>query len=286
MGHAIAQVFAETGYKVRGYDDVPAARESLFARIRSNGAKPAALKRIQVFDTVEATVTGADFVLEAVREDLQVKQKIFAQMEKVVSPKTILASNTSTFPMTKIAAKLKHPGRCIDMHWFNPPHIVPLVEVVPGRKTSAATVAATLELARRAGKLPVHVRKEIPGFIANRIQIAIARECFDLWQRGVASPRDIDLAVTSSLGFRLAIIGPLQVGDFTGLDVVEKVYSLLAPQICSSKKVPAIVRKCVKAGKLGIKTGSGIYQYTPKSAAATREMRDRKFAALAKLLYP
>src|SRR5262245_9428163 len=108
--------------------------------------------------------------------------------------------------MTKIAARLKHPGRCIDMHWFNPPHIIPLVEVVPGRKTSPATVKTTLELARRAGKLPVHVRKEIPGFIGNRVQVAMAREVFDLWQSGVASAEDIDRAVCSGLGIRLAAL--------------------------------------------------------------------------------
>lgn len=286
MGHGIAQVFAAAGYRVRGFDDVPAARDSLHARVRNNGAKTATLKRIQVFDTVAAAVTGAHFVLEAVREDLPTKQKIFAEIEAVVSPKAILASNTSTFPMTKIATRLKHPERCVNLHWFNPPHIVPLVEVVPGRKTSTQTVKTTIELARRAGKLPVHVRKEIPGFIVNRVQIAMLREVFDLWEHGVASAEDIDRAVSASIGFRLAAIGPLLVGDFGGLDIFQKVYQVLAPTLRSNQQVPRGVAKLVAAGHYGMKAGQGIYRYTPESIAAKRAERDRKFSALAKLLYP
>lgn len=286
MGHAIAQVFAEKGYRVRGYDDVPAARESLPARIRRNGAKPAILKRITLFDTVEAAVTGADFVLEAVREDLPTKQKLFARMEKVVSPKTILASNTSTFPMTKIAARLKHPGRCIDMHWFNPPHIVPVVEVVPGKKTTPATVAATMALARNSGKIPVHVRQELPGFIVNRVQAALNREVWDLWQRGVASAQDIDRAVSGTLGFRLAAIGPLQVSDFAGLDVWRSIMDVLGPDISAAPRMPARIQRMVQQGHYGAKTGRGFYRYTPKHLAEKIADRDRKFAALAKLLYP
>ncbi|MCG3150158.1 MAG: putative 3-hydroxybutyryl-CoA dehydrogenase [Verrucomicrobiae bacterium] len=284
MGHAIAQVFAQAGYRVRGFDAVPAARATCHARLRRNGAAPATVRRLRIFDTVAAAVAGADFVLEAVREDLPTKQQLFAELETLVRSQTILASNTSTFPMTKIAAKLQRPERCVDMHWFNPPHIVPLVEVVPGRKTSAATVKTTLALVRRVGKVAVHVRKEVPGFITNRVQVAMLREVLDLWQNGVASPEDIDRAVSASLGFRLAALGPLQIADFTGHDVLAKVYREIAPRLRSDGKLPAALAQMVKAGHLGVKAGRGIYRYTPRSARTKMTERDRKFRALAKLL--
>ena len=286
MGHGIAQVFATAGYRVRGFDEVAAARDTLPARVRRDGATPATLKRIKVFDTVAAAVTGADFVLEAVREDLPTKQKLFAQLEPLVSRRTILASNTSTFPITKIAARLKHPGRCIDMHWFNPPHIVPVVEVVPGKKTTPATVAATMSLAKNSGKIPVHVRRELPGFIVNRVQAALNREVWDLWQRGIASAEDIDRAVSGTLGFRLAAIGPLQVADFAGLDVWRSIMAVLGPDISAAPRMPARIQRMVKQGHFGAKTGQGFYRYTSKQVAKKIAERDRKFATLAKLLYP
>jgi 3-hydroxybutyryl-CoA dehydrogenase len=297
MGHGITHVFAAAGYRVRGFDDVQAARDSLLERCERNLRQMAdagvvgtqkikpTLARIRVFPTEEEAVTGAQFVLEAVREDLPTKQALFKRLEKVVSPTTILASNTSTFPMTKIAARLTHPGRCVDMHWFNPPHIVPVVEVVPGKRTSPQTVKATLALAARIGKVPVHVRQEIPGFIVNRVQAAMIREVWDLWERGVASPEDIDRAVSGAMGFRLAAIGPLQVADFGGLDVWKKVFEELVPKIRSGTTLPAAIQRRVAAGHLGPKTGKGIYSYTPESIEAKRAERDRRFLALAKLFY-
>ncbi len=292
MGHAIAHVFAAAGCRVRGYDESPAARASLTGRMKSNLRQMAprksiapTLARIRVFATVEEAVTGAQFVLEAVKEDLPTKQALFAQLERMVSPRTILASNTSTFPMTRIAARLKHPDRCLDMHWFNPPHIVPVVEIVSGRKTSRQTVATTIELTKRIGKIPIHVRKEIPGFIVNRVQAALNREVWDLWQRGVASPEEIDRAVSGTLGFRLAAIGPLQVTDFAGLDVWQAIYRVLGRDIRSDDKYPRKLRRLVAAGHLGAKTGQGIYRYTPQSLATKLADRDRKFLALARRLY-
>ena len=180
--------------------------------------------------------------------------------------------------MTKIAARMKHPGRCIVMHWMNPPHLVPLVEIVSGRKTSAATVATTVELTRRLGKVPVHVRKEVPGFIINRVQVAMYREVFDLLANGVATAEDIDRAITASMGFRLASIGPLQVCDFGGLDVWKKVFENVAPKIHAGKKPPAILKKLVAAGHHGPKTGKGIFTYTPESIAQKRRERDDKIS--------
>ena len=297
MGHGIAQVFAAAGYLVRGYDDIAGARDSLRDRCRANLKEMAAagmvdrksiepvLSRMEVFGSVEESVEGAQFVIEAVKEDLRTKRALFLRLEKVVPPTTILASNTSTFPMTKIAARLKHPGRCVNMHWFNPSHLVPVVEVIPGLKTYPKTLAATIALATSIGKIPISVRKEIPGFIVNRVQAAMVREVWDLWRRGIASAEEIDLAVSGTLGFRLAAIGPLQVCDFGGLDVWSAVYEQLTPGLHSGHVLPQAIQDLVKAGHLGVKSGKGIYSYTPKSIARKQSERDRRFMELAKLLY-
>jgi len=295
MGHGIAQVFATAGFRVRGFDEVAAARDSLHGRCRENlrameeagmpGIKniPAILSRMKVFDSIEEAVEGCQFVLEVVKEDLATKQKLFAFLEKRVDPSTILASNTSTFPMSKIAARLAYPGRCVDMHWFNPSHIVPVVEIIPGKKTSPETVASTMDLSRRLGKTPVLLRKELPGFIVNRVQAAMIREVWDLWQSGVASAEDIDLAVSGTMGFRLSAIGPLQVCDFGGLDVWSTLYKQLTPQIASGSQVPKKIQQLVDAGNFGAKSTKGIFDYTPESLEKLRVMRDSRFLELAKL---
>lgn len=228
MGHGIAQAYAAAGLRVYAFDEVAAARTSLHARVRQNlqqfvraglatkrSVEPT-LKRIVVCDTLEAAVREAQFVTETVREDLKTKQELLAKLEGMGGPQTILASNSSTFPISASGARLRRPGRAIVTHWFNPPHIVPTVEVVPGRRTSAATTRAALALLTRVGKQAIHLRKEVPGFLVNRIQIAMTREVWSMLDEGVASVDDIDRAIRGSLGFRLAAIGPLEVADFGG----------------------------------------------------------------------
>jgi len=166
-------------------------------------------------------------VVEAVAEDLEVKRRLFSRIEPQVSAEAILASNTSSFPISDLAADLSRPRQALITHWFNPPHIVPLVEVVPGEKTGTEAVEATLALLRQVGKSPVQLKKEVPGFLVNRIQIAMLREILDLLDRGVADPEEIDRAVKSTIGFRLAAIGPLEVIDFAGLDVTASVFENL-----------------------------------------------------------
>lgn len=297
MGHGIAQTFAATGYRVRCYDELASARDGLPDRIRANlqqmaeaglgdeGSLKETLGRITVFEDESETVRPAEFVTESVREDLGVKQELFARIESIVSPETILASNTSTYPMTEVAARTRRPERAVNTHWFNPPYIVPLVEIIPGRKTSEETTGTVLELMTKIGKTAVRLNMELPGFLVNRIQVAMIREVWDLMERGVASPEDIDRAVQASLGFRLAAIGPLEVCDFGGLDVWSRVYESLVQEIRSDRKLHSRMGELIEADRYGVKTGSGIYDYTPESAEAKRKERDRRFLALAKLLY-
>lgn len=297
MGHGIAQAFAAAGYIVRCYDESSAARESLSGRIESNlrqriqaGMDTAdsareTLERITVFGSEREAVEPAGLVTEAVREDLDVKRELFAGVEAIVSRETILASNTSSFPMTDIARDLLHPGRAVVTHWFNPPHIVPLVEVVPGERTTESTAKTAVDVLKKIGKVPVLLKKELPGFLVNRIQVAMQREVWDLLDRGVAEPEDIDRAVRASVGFRLAATGPLSVRDFGGLDVSALVYGILVPEIRSDTELPGSIRKLVEDGHFGVKTGRGFHQYTPESIDQVRNRRDRLFLALLKLLY-
>jgi 3-hydroxybutyryl-CoA dehydrogenase len=185
MGHGIAQTFAAAGCRVRAYDEAEAARSTAITRIHSNLMQMAAeslidasaveetVERIEVVDQPIDAVDEAEYVVEAVLENLPIKQALFAQMESWVTPGTVLASNTSTFPMTQIARDMQHPQRAINTHWFNPPHLVPVVEVVPGERTSPEVTALTIELHKRIGKQAVRINREIPGLLVNRVQIAV-----------------------------------------------------------------------------------------------------------------
>ncbi|MBX7209546.1 MAG: hypothetical protein K1X78_14615 [Verrucomicrobiaceae bacterium] len=297
MGHGIAQTFAAAGISVRCYDAAPAARVSLHERIAKNLADfaaaglvkkkdiPAILKRITVFDNEADAVRGASFVTECVAEDLGVKQEWFARIEALVPESTILASNSSTYPISMSGTTLRHPERAIVTHWFNPPHIVPVVEVVPGPRTSEAVTRTAMALMKRIGKKPVRINMELPGFLVNRIQVAVMREVWDLVDRGVASHEDIDEAVRGTMGFRLAAIGPLEVHDFGGLDIQAKVFQNLAPEIRSSTELPRTIQQLVEAGHFGAKTGKGFHSYTKKKLAEKLTRRDQAFLALLKLLH-
>lgn len=297
MGHGIAQTFALAGYDVRGFDENAEARASLRDRVRRNfdefmaagvvsqhDVEPA-LARLRTFDTEKDALQGAWFVTEAVLEDLDVKQALFARVEAFVADDAILASNSSTFPMSQSAVRMRRPERAIVTHWFNPPHIVPTVEVVPGPKTDPGVTETTVALLREIGKLAIPIRKELPGFLVNRVQIAVMREVWDLLDRGVASAAEIDAAISGSMGFRLAALGPLEIHDFGGLDVQTAVFRNLAPEIRSNTDIPETVEKIVAGGNYGAKTGSGFYEYPPERLAERRTHRDRSFLELLKLFH-
>ena len=297
MGHGIAQTFAMAGCDVTGFDEVAAARESVHDRVRQNlrdfvaaelfpaDQIDATLRRIRVCDTQAEAIRDSQFVTEAMREDLSAKQELFQRIEPDVSDDTILASNSSTFPISQSGARLKRPERAVVTHWFNPPHIVPTVEVVGSPQTNEPTIQATLELLRRSGKLAIRINQELPGFLVNRVQIAVMREVWDLLDRGVASVEDIDAAIQGSMGFRLAALGPLRIHDFGGLDVQTAVYRNLTPEISSGTTVPPTVQRIVDEGHHGFKTGQGFYRYSPESAEQVRSERDQRYLSLLKLFH-
>ena len=297
MGHGIAQTFAMAGCEVTGFDEISAAGDSLHDRVRQNlrdfveaelfesDQIDSVLKRLRVCRTEAEAVRGAEFVTEAVREDLAAKQEVFERIERDVSDDAILASNSSTFPISQSGARLRRPERAIVTHWFNPPHIVPTVEVVGSPRTNEGTIQATLELLRRSGKLAIRINQELPGFLVNRVQIAVMREVWDLLDRGVASVEDIDAAIQGSMGFRLAALGPLRIHDFGGLDIQTAVFRNLAPQIASGTEVPPKVQAIVDAGHHGFKTGRGFYEYPPEAADQVRSERDQRYLSLLRLFH-
>ncbi len=297
MGHGIAQAYAQEGYPVAITDASKSALAGVKDRVKSNletlaqeGLIPEKeienlMARITVVDSLENAVRDADLVTEAVFEDLPTKTRIFQEMEKYCSPECILASNTSSFPMTQISSQMEKPERAIVTHWMNPPYLVPLVEVVPGEKTSEETCKTAYDILLKIKKVPVKVQKEILGFLINRIQTAMNREVYHLAEIGAASAEDIDRAVVTSLGFRLAFLGPLLVRDLAGLDVTYKVDETLLAELDSSIQPNRLLKDIVDRGEHGAKTGKGFFSYTPESLAEIIRERDRRFIHLLKELY-
>ena len=297
MGHGIAQQFAMAGHEVRCFDQDEETRQSLLQRVQSNllrmakaevvdpaGVNPA-LGRLVVCRTEEEAVGDAQFVTEAIVEDLVTKQELLARLESTVSRDTILASNSSSYVISESSAAMQHPDRAILTHWFNPPHIVPVVEVVPGRQTTEQTTKTTYHLLERIGKMAVRIDREIPGFLVNRVQIAMYREVWDLLDRGIASAAEIDRAIRGSMGFRMAALGPLRINDFAGLDVTRRVYENLLPHMRSDAEVPSLIREIVDGGRYGIKSEHGIFEYSAADRERETEERDRLYLALLKLLH-
>ncbi|HZT92884.1 MAG TPA: 3-hydroxyacyl-CoA dehydrogenase NAD-binding domain-containing protein [Gaiellaceae bacterium] len=230
-----------------------------------------------------AALEGVDFVIEAVPENLDLKHEVFRRLEELVAADAVLASNTSGIPITSIATVCEHPERVVGMHWSNPPHLIPMIEVIPGEKTSQQTVETATALVRRVGYHPVQ-EKEVPGFVENRVLYAILRECLDLVDRGIISPEDLDLNVRWGIGYKLAVIGPMELLDMAGLDIYEAVGSYLNRDLSTSAEVSSTVRDLIGKGRLGMKTGGGIYDYTPEQIEELRARRAAKLVAVRRAL--
>lgn len=286
MGHGIAYLLAAAGHTVRVYDPSAEWRASLAARLKSArdllDGDPALLERISAFDRMAPAMRDASFVFEAAPEKLALKQEIFAELEALTAPDTILASNSSAIPSTAIGAKLKHRERVLGTHFWNPPHLVPLVEVIQNELTSAETVRRTIELLRAAGRKPVHVKKDIPGFVGNRLQHALKREAIALVAAGVCDAETIDEVVKSGFGARMAVLGPMEQSDLVGLDLTLDIQTVLLADLDRSTEPTQFLKDKVAAGKLGMRTGEGFRKWTPQEAEAVRERLRRFLAAQAK----
>jgi 3-hydroxyacyl-CoA dehydrogenase len=290
MGPGMGAVLARAGIETALYDVSTEALErakagvTLAAGVLDRLDAPTAPGGSVRFETdLAAAVGGADLVLEAVPEKLELKQDLFRELERLVPEETILASNTSGIPITQIASVCERPQRVVGTHWSNPPHLIPMIEVIPGEQTSPDVIEASCALVRRFGYHPV-VEREVPGFVENRILYAILRECLDLVDRGIIDPKGLDLNVRWGIGYKLAVIGPMELLDMAGLDIYRAVGSYLNPDLSTSAEVSKTIRDLIDRGRLGMKTGGGLYDYTPEDIDRLRAERAAKLVAVRKAL--
>ena len=279
MGAGIAQVFASAQFPVTVYEPSSEARESLHQRVASNltmiGGDPLCAETIQVTEDFAAAVSGADFVVEAAPERLELKRSIFSDLEKHAPEAAILASNTSVIPIHKITEGLHTVSRMIGTHWWNPPYLVPLVEVIQSERTSDDVVLEVMSLLRCVGKSPAHVQKDVPGFVANRLQHALWREAIAMVAEGICDAETLDNCVKNSFGLRLPVLGPLENADLVGLDLTLDIHRTIIPELdCSDGPNPYLASH-VEEGKLGFKTGEGFRKWT----ADEKEQLRRKLSA-------
>jgi 3-hydroxybutyryl-CoA dehydrogenase len=286
MGHGLAQVFACAGHPVVVQDPSAEALATVHARVAANlkrlGLPDEALTLISVSERLADAVDGAAFVFEAAPEDVALKLKLVADLTALAANDVIVASNSSSMPVARYVARATGPERVVGTHFWNPPYLIPLVEVVQGVRTSERTVERTMELLRAVGKLPVHVRKDVPGFVANRLQHALWREAMSIVQQGIADAETVDLCVRNSFGLRLAVMGPLETADLGGLDLALNIHEQILPHIDRTPGPLQILRDKVVAGELGMKSGQGFLPWTPETAAAAHaRLGDHLLAALA-----
>lgn len=283
MGHGIAQEFAVAGFSVCLYDLTDEILQKAMTNIQNNLALLArhgliseaegeqALSRLRTCAQLEGAVQDADLVIEAISEDLPLKQKLFTELDRLCPEHTILASNTSTFMPGLLAAATQRPDRVLIAHYFNPPYLLPLVEVVCCPQTSDETKQTVLELLKRIGKHPVEIRKEKPGFVGNRLQAALIREAFAIVEEGIASPQEVDTVVRDGFGRRLAVAGPFEIGEAAGWDLWRAIAAQLLPTLSNTVEVPDLLNQQVAEGKLGIKTGQGFYRWESDDVASLRQ---------------
>jgi 3-hydroxybutyryl-CoA dehydrogenase len=287
MGAGIAGLFARAGCAVRlvdqnsdflerGMTSLRAAQEGLrAARMVSARKAAAALKRVRPLTSLAEACPGAELVIEAITEDLKLKQQTFRDLDELCPASAVFASNTSGLSITAIGRALAEPGRLAGMHFWNPPHLIPLVEIVKGKQTTESTAEFLLEMCRRLGKRPILVRRDIPGFVGNRLQFAVLREALHLLAAGVASAQDIDAAMTAGPGLRYGLLGPLRTADLGGLDVFLAISRYLFADLNSEHQPPAVLSELVKRGRLGAKAGGGFYDYSARELPGLLAERDR-----------
>jgi 3-hydroxybutyryl-CoA dehydrogenase len=276
MGTGIASVFAAAGRDVILFDEDPGRLKEVPNRIADIGKELAQAGlveghiqdltlHVQTSDTISGL--GATlFLIEAIPEIPELKQSLYARLESVIASSAILTSNTSGLMPSKLAEKLKHPERFLVAHFWNPPHAIPLVEIVPSPSSQKKAVDSTINLLESIGMEPVLVEREIPGFIGNRLQYAVLREALAIVRSGAASPEAVDRVMKNSLGRRYATVGPFETADLGGLDTFLTIASHLMPELAKDEDVLQLIKAKVDAGNTGVRTGQGFYQWSPERA--------------------
>lgn len=275
MGAAIACIFAAAGHRVSLVETNPQVRATVPDRIAGIDQTLERASdigdRIQVRDALTSDVAQSDFVIEAVSENLEIKQAIFKELDRLCPPSTILASNTSVIPITSIGLGVNHRHRVVGTHFWNPPFIFRLVEVVQTESTSPEAVERTMSILKSVGQEPVHIRKDVPGFVGNRLQHALKREAIALVEAGVCDAETVDFVVKNSFGPRLAVLGPLEQSDLVGLDLTLAIHQVLLETLDCSRAPQKLLVERVAAGKTGMKAGEGFRKWTREQAQAVQD---------------
>jgi len=288
MAPGIVQLCAQAGYGVSMWGRTDASLERGFNRLASNlrtfrdngllgeGEEQEVLSRVKGVKMLEEAVSDVEFVIESVAEDLPLKKQVFAELHRLCSAEAILATNTSGLSITAIAEATGRPEQVVVTHFWNPPQLVPLVEVVGCDRTSEGTLKVARGLVERIGGMPVVLKKEALGFIGNRLQFALLREALYIVEQGIASMEDVDTAVKMSFGRRLPVTGPIETADLGGLDVFLAVSEYLMRDLCSSPEPSPLLADAVGRGWLGAKTGKGLYVRSPEAIGELVKAREQQ----------
>lgn len=282
MGSGIALVFAAKGYHVKLCDATEDVLPKALVNIRYNlemmarngiGSQAeveAALGRIQPLMDLERALKDAHFVVECVFEDLELKQQIFSRLDALCPEEIVLATNTSVMSIAEIGAKAKYKGRILGTHFWNPPFLVPLVEVIRTEKTSELAMDETIELLKMVGKYPVRVNKDVPGFVGNRLQHALWREAIAIAEKGIADPKTIDECIRFGFGMRLPVLGPFENADMVGLDLTLAIHRYIFKYLDNSAGPSPLLEEKVAKGELGFKSGKGFQKWTAEDVISSK----------------
>lgn len=292
MGPGIAAVFAGAGFEssiyARRQEAATAARkrsEDQRQLLVENDLATHAYLSIHATDNLQEALRGAGLVIEAISENPEAKAALFGKVEDFVDENVILASTTSGLDIDQISVGARNPRRFMVMHFWNPAHLVPLVEVLGGAETETSLLDIVEDLLRRIGKYPVRLNRYAPGFIGARLQQAVVREAIALLQAGVASAADIDAATRLSFGARFPVLGPLETSDVGGLDVIAAIHAYLLADLDNSTEPQDLLKELVAGGRLGVKTGSGFYDWSERDPTELAQRRDEELITRVKSLH-
>jgi 3-hydroxybutyryl-CoA dehydrogenase len=296
MGHGIAQVFASAGYEVFLTDNNKAVLSESIGKIESNLKELSSLQKIEAQDIRDClarislvedpapSFQSCQVLIEAISEDLELKKGVFSRLEKLCPSEAVFCSNTSSIPIGLISEGMARKERVLGTHFWNPSNVMPCVEVIKTNRTGDLVFETIVALMKKIGKKPVKVLKDVPGFLGNRLQLALLREALFVVEEGIASPEDVDKVVKNGFGMRLPFAGPFELMDMTGHDVGYRVQDILFPELSCGQSAPKLMKQMVERGELGLKTGKGFYEWPGEKAVQRMRFRNAGLFSLMRLL--